>query len=255
MKMKVKEVADLVGISVRTLHHYDKIGLLKPEEITDSGYRLYSNKDLETLQQILFFRELEFTLKQIKEIIHRPSFNSEEALQTHRKMLLEKRERINKMIATIDKTIQYIKGEIRMTNEEKFAGFNFNHNPYEKEARQRWGDDVVERSNANLRGTSIDKQKAIEEKMNTIYRQLAKLKETSPESAEAQTIINNWYDFLNRYTGHHYSLDAFKGLGQMYVDDERFTKNIDQFGSGLAKFMRDAMDFYVDKQKMIVDFK
>ncbi len=148
--MKVKEVADLVGISVRTLHYYDQAGLLTPGERTESGYRLYSDKDLETLQQILFFRELGFPLKKIKEIIGSPSFDRGEALQLHRKMLLERRKRIDKMIATIDKTMQYVKGEIQMSNKEKFEGFDFSRNPYEKEARERWGNEAVDKSSAKL---------------------------------------------------------------------------------------------------------
>src|SRR5690554_1303147 len=98
MAMKVKEVADLVGISVRTLHHYDEIGLLKPEKTTEAGYRLYSDDNLETLQQILFFRELDFPLKKIKEIIQSPSFDRLEALKLHRKMLLDKQNQLNCMV-------------------------------------------------------------------------------------------------------------------------------------------------------------
>ena len=134
--MKVKEVADLVGISVRTLHHYDEIGLLIPDDTTGSGYRVYSDENLETLQQILFFRELGFPLKKIKEIIHNPSFDRQEALEIQHKMLLEKKNRLNKMIRTLEKTIQYSKGEIKMSNKEKFEGFNFSQNPYEQEARE-----------------------------------------------------------------------------------------------------------------------
>lgn len=247
--MKVKEVADLVGISVRTLHYYDQAGLLTPGGRTESGYRLYSDKDLETLQQILFFRELGFPLKKIKEIIGSPSFDRQEALQLHRKILLERRKRIDKMIATIDKTTQYVKGEIHMSNKEKFEGFEFSRNPYEKEARERWGNEAVDKSNAKLRNISEIERKAMGEKMNAIYRKLSELKNTSPESDEAQAAIKEWYDFLNHNTGHHYSLDAFKGLGQMYVEDKRFTNNIDKFGDGLAEFMRDAMAIYADKNK------
>ncbi|WP_120188723.1 MerR family transcriptional regulator [Ammoniphilus oxalaticus] len=244
--MKVKEVADLVGISVRTLHHYDEIGLLTPEKTTESGYRLYSDENIETLQQILFFKELDFPLKKIKEIINRPSFDRQDALQLHRKMLLEKRQRIDNMITTIDKTIRHAKGEIQMSNKEKFEGFDFSHNPYEQEARERWGDEAVEKSNANRSKLSEAQQKEINENMNDIYRKLAELRNTSPDSAEAQAGIKEWYDFLIQQTGHAYSLDAFRALGQMYVDDERFTKNIDQFGDGLATFMRDAMTVYAD---------
>lgn len=246
--MKVKEVADLVGISVRTLHHYDEIGLLTPEETTESGYRIYSENNLETLQQILFFKELGFPLKKIKEIISSPSFDRAEALELHRKMLLEKRSRINQMIQTIDKTIQHTKGEIEMSNKEKFEGFDFSSNPYEQEARERWGDKAVDESNAKINSMSKNEKKAWEEEFNSIYKELAKIRHESPESEAAQAGIKVWYDFLNSM-GHYYSLDAFKGLGQMYVDDERFTKNIDQFGDGLAVFMRDAMVIYADRNK------
>lgn len=124
MAMKVKEVAELVGISVRTLHHYDEIGLLTPDEVTSAGYRLYSDANLEMLQQILFFKELDFSLKDIKEIINNPSFDREEALNMHRRILLEKRQRLDLMIATIDKSVQHVRGEIKMTAKEQFEGFN-----------------------------------------------------------------------------------------------------------------------------------
>ena len=102
MAMKVKELADLVGISVRTLHYYDEIGLLSPQKSTDSGYRLYSNDDLEILQQILFFRKLDFPLKEIKQIISSSSFDKQEALIKHKKMLVEKRSQIDKLINTVN---------------------------------------------------------------------------------------------------------------------------------------------------------
>lgn len=247
MKMKIKEVADLVGVSVRTLHHYDHIGLLKPAEITEAGYRLYSDENLETLQQILFFKELDFPLKKIKEIMANPSFRREEALEIHRKMLLEKRRHIDKMIQTIDQTTKHMKGEIQMTNEEKFDGFDFSNNPYEEEARMRWGDDTVDKTNAHLKKMSKTKQTDMNEQMNEVFRKLADLKEMSPTDEKVQGIIQAWHDLLNNNTGHHYSLEAFKGLGEKYATDERFTKNIDQFGAGLALFMRRAMDAYVQK--------
>ncbi|PIC75908.1 MerR family transcriptional regulator [Sporosarcina sp. P19] len=241
--MKVKEVADLVGISVRTLHHYDEIGLLIPEETTDAGYRIYSDENLETLQQILFFRELGFPLKKIKEIIDSPSFDQQEALEMQHRMLLKEKNRLEQMIGTIEKTIQHLKGEIHMSNKEKFTGFDFSHNPYEQEAREKWGDKAVDEANEKAKNmTAFD-----QEKFNEVFRSLAAIRHLSPDSKEVQEKITKWHLFLNEMG--NYSLDAFKGLGQMYVDDERFTKNIDQFGEGLAKFMCTAMSVYVDRNK------
>lgn len=238
--MKVKEVAKLVGISVRTLHHYDDLGLLIPERTTEAGYRVYSDENIDTLQQILFFKELGFPLKKIKEIINSPSFERQAALELQHKMLLEKSKRIDQMITTIEKTIQHSKGELRMSNQEKFVGFDFSHNPYEQEARAKWGDQAVDE--ANQKAKNID-----QDDFNTIYRNLAEIRHLAPDSEESQKGIDQWYQFLNKMG--KYSLDAFKELGQMYVADERFTKNIDQFGEGLAKFMCDAMAIYADMKR------
>lgn len=245
--MKVREVADIVGISVRTLHHYDEIALLTPEETTKSGYRIYSSHDLETLQQILFFRELGIPLKKIKEIIYSPSFDRIEALELHRKLLLEKRSRLDKMIHTIDKTMDQTKGGMKMTDKEKFEGFDFSKNPYEQEARDRWGDKAVDETNAKIDSLSKGGKHAFETEFNAIYKKLAEIRHELPDSDIAQEGIKRWYDFLNKVGS--YSLDAFKGLGQMYVEDERFNKNIDQFGDGLAVFMRDAMAVYADNHQ------
>src|SRR5699024_8102020 len=134
--MKVKEVAVLVGTSVRTLHHYDEIGLLTPDK-TKTGYRIYSQDHLATLQQILFFREYDFSLQKIKEIIHRPTFERKEPLQFHKNMLHDKREKLDQMIRTVKQTIQHMEVEMDITNEEQFVGFDLTENKYEEEARKR----------------------------------------------------------------------------------------------------------------------
>lgn len=245
--MKVKEVADLVGISVRTLHYYDEIGLLQPSTMTDAGYRIYSKENLEHLQQILFFREMGFPLKRIKEILNSPQFDRLEALEIHRNMLLKKRDQFDQMLETIDKTIRHMKGEIDMTDKERFKGFDFSKNPYEEEARKRWGDQVVDESNTRINRMSIEEKQALGEEFDVLYKQLAAVRHESPDSADAQGLIKKWYDYINQFG--QYTLEAFKGLGQMYVDDERFKKNIDQYGEGLAEFMRDAMAIFADSQK------
>lgn len=242
--LKIKEVANLVGISVRTLHHYDEIGLLCPDEVTDSGYRLYSERNLDDLQQILFYRELDVPLKKIKEIMSRPSFDQVEALQSHRSLLSEKRKQLDQMIRTIDKTLRFKKGEIQMSNQEKFSGFDFSGwNKHEQEARDRWGDEVVDKAAANVAGN----EKEMGEEMNQIYRQLASIRHLDPSSKEAQEAIGTWFTFLNKIGT--YSLDAFAGVGEMYVADDRFTENIDQFGEGLSAFMCDAMKEYASQNK------
>jgi DNA-binding transcriptional MerR regulator len=245
--MRVKEVADLVGISVRTLHHYDEIGLLVPDQVTESGYRIYSDENLATLQQILFFKELGFPLKKIKEILNSPSFDQYEALKLHREMLIKKRDQLNQMINTVEKTILHLKGEIKMTNEERFEGFDFRKNPYEQEARKRWGDKVVDQSNKNIQSMTEGEQKEFAKSFDIIFRKLAGLRHLPPDSEEAQAAIKEWYEVLNKIN--HYSLAMFKSLGQMYVDDQRFTKNIDRYGEGLAQFMCEAMAVFADQSK------
>ncbi|PBB06356.1 MerR family transcriptional regulator [Salimicrobium humidisoli] len=243
MTMKVKEIAELAGVSVRTLHHYDEIGLLVPDEVTEAGYRIYSDKNLDTLQQILFFKELGFPLEKIKEIMHNPSFDRQQALIRQRDMLYRKRSQLNEVIRTIEKTIQESKGERKMPNRDKFTGFDFSHNPYEEEARERWGDEAVDESEEKVKNMNGYDQ----EKFNEIFRELARIRGVSPESDTAQDKIGIWYHYLNEVG--NYSPQAFEGLGHMYVNDERFTENIDQFGEGLAAFMSQAMSIYAERNK------
>ncbi|PYZ97515.1 MerR family transcriptional regulator [Alteribacter lacisalsi] len=242
--MQVKQVAELTGVSVRTLHHYDKIGLLKPESVTEAGYRIYSDDNLEKLQQILFFREIGFPLSKIKDILDNPDFNRKEALRLQRNALMEKRRRLNRMIATVEKTLDHERGDREMSKKEQFEGFDFSRNPYEQEARDRWGDKAVDQSQEKVKGFDTA---VMQQEMNDLYRELASIRHLDPASNEAQQAIGKWYRMLQQFGS--YTPEMFRSLGQMYVDDERFTKNIDRFGTGLASFMRDAMAVYAEKQK------
>ncbi|MGD7044682.1 MerR family transcriptional regulator [Jeotgalibacillus proteolyticus] len=246
MTYKIKEVADLVGISVRTLHHYDEIGLLIPDQLSQTGYRLYSEENLETLQQILFFRELDFPLKEIKEMMSQPDYNRQEALELHRKLLLEKRKRLDQLLVSIDKTILHMKGEIKMSQKEKFEGFDFSQNPYEKEARERWGDEKVDEAKEKTGKLTASEQQNMQNEMEELYRQIASIRHGAADGEEAQKLIHQWYLWLNKVG--NYSLEAFKGLGELYTNDERFTKNIDQFGEGLSEFLRQSMAVYADRR-------
>ncbi|CAD2074139.1 HTH-type transcriptional activator mta [Jeotgalicoccus aerolatus] len=242
--MRTKELADIAGISVRTLHYYDTIGLLSPEIDRENGYRNYSDQDVSTLQQILFFRQLNFKLTQIKDILNSPKYHQTEALLEQKDIILKEQTRLNNILKLIDKTIQAERGEITMTNEEKFSGVDFSHNPYEQEAREKWGDEKVEQANQNLKKMGA---KEAEREFDEIYTQLADLRHLDPESDAAQQEIGKWYDFLNKVG--EYTPEMFKNLGEMYTADERFTKNIDKYGDGLAEFMKEAMTVYYEQHK------
>jgi len=245
--MNVKQVAQLAKVSVRTLHHYDEIGLLIPDHVTEAGYRQYSEHNLQTLQHILFFKELGFSLKEIHRIIHNPSFDTFEALQLQRRSLLAKREQLEKMIATIDRTISHVKGETEMSAKDKFEGLQWDNNPYEQEAREKWGDHAVNESKQRVSKLSKDDKAELEREWNEIYRGLAERIGTPVDSEETMLLTKRWYELLN--TMGSYSYEAFIGLGQMYVQDERFTKNIDQYGEGLAQYMCDAMGYWGQLQQ------
>lgn len=242
--MRTKELADIAGISVRTLHYYDTIGLLSPEIDRENGYRNYSDQDVSTLQQILFFRQLNFKLTQIKDILNSPKYHQTEALLEQKDIILKEQTRLNNILKLIDKTIQAERGEITMTNEEKFSGVDFSHNPYEQEAREKWGDEKVEQANQNLKKVGT---KEAEREFDEIYTQLADVRHLDPESDAAQQEIGKWYDFLNKVG--EYTPEMFKNLGEMYTADERFTKNIDKYGDGLAEFMKEAMTVYYEQHK------
>lgn len=137
MAYTVKAVSDLAGISIRTLHHYDEIGLVKPAHKTASGYRLYTEEDLERFQQVLFFRELGFSLKDIKEIVSRLDFDRRKALLDHRELLLDRQERLGRLVQSIDRTLDAMERGIAMNAKEMFDGFD--QAEYAEEARQRWG--------------------------------------------------------------------------------------------------------------------
>lgn len=245
--MNIKELARITKVSVRTLQHYDNIGLLKPVRNPENGYRNYREEDLYTLQQILVYKECGFPLKSIKKIIESENTDRLESLDIQKRYLEFERKKLERMIHTLELTKKHLKGEIKMKNEDKFEGFDFSKNPYEDEARARWGDKAVDESKAHIKGLGKEGAKAMGEEMTDIFKRLSKFKDGKPNDEEAQKIIHEFYIFLNTNVGYKYSYEAFKGLGQMYVLDGRFTENIDKFGEGLAKFMADAMEVYSEK--------
>lgn len=243
--MKTKDVAKLANISVRTLHHYDKIGLLSPKRNKENDYREYYLDDLSKLQQILFFKECGFSLGKIKSLLQRTDFNYNEAFELQRKYLIHEKNRIENMLKMLDKSKKALKGDLTMTNEEKFEGFDFSSNPYEEEAREKWGDEAIDKSNNYLAALNKDKLKELNAGMENILKDLAKLKKEKPDSEEVQAEMKRFFEFLNSL-GYKYSYEAFAGLGELYTLDERFTKSIDKFGEGLADFLSKSMSFFAE---------
>ncbi len=245
--MNSKEVAKISGVSVRTLHHYDELGLLIPRRHPDNGYRQYSQADLDKLQQILFFRECGFALEKIKSIVADPTFDPLEAFLLQKKALLYEKARIEQMLVTLEKSIQEVRGERKMQKKEKFEGFDFSKNPYEEEARERWGDEAVDRSQSHLNKMDKNQQQKLGEDMNGLFQELADISHLDPASEEVQTEMQKMFEFFNSSFGYAYSYEAFAGLGRMYIDDERFKENIDKFRPGLSEFLAEAMKSFAEK--------
>lgn len=254
MSYKIKEVADMVGVSVRTLHHYDKIGILKPESVTPAGYRLYNDGDLERLQQVLFFKELDFSLEEIKEILDNPYFNRKHALKTHRELLIEKKKRLDKIIKSVAKTIDSIEGGIDMNKKEMFEGFGMSEieahkEKYAEETKQKYGEsDAYKESMKKTSKYTKEDWARINASNERIYGKIVANMDKGIDNLEVQNAVD---ELRQEITNNFYNctIEIFRGLGDLYVNDERFTVNIDKHKQGLAKFLSEAMHYYCDNIK------
>ena len=243
--MRISEVAKLTGITVRTLHYYDEIGLLKPSEITEAGYRLYSREDLEILQQILFFRELDFPLSQIKEIMNNPNCDKEEALKKQKELLIQQRQRIEGLIKLIEKRIE---GDNNMSFKEfDMNEIEENKKKYAKEVKERWGTSkAYEESEKKTSSYNKEKWGDINQETSEIFKGFAELRNSDPGSEEVQELVRRWQKYI---TDDFYTCtnEILSGLGLMYVEDERFKENLDKNGEGTAKLMAEAIKIYCSK--------
>lgn len=237
LKMLIKEFADLAGVSVRTLHYYDDIGLLKPSCVDkNTGYRYYDEKSLIRMQEILFFRELDFSLKSIGEILSSPDYDKNKALKEQKQLLTIKKERLEKLIIAIDNAA---KGENIMKTFD-----NSEFEKYKAEAKKKWGDtaafDEYEKRINNNNAAAADK-------MMDIFCRMGKIKDSSPNGGEAKALVAELKKFIceNYYTC---TDEILSGLGKMYIGDSRFTENIDKAGgTGTAAFAAKAIEEYCKK--------
>lgn len=251
MEYTIQSLSKISNITTRTLRYYDEINLLKPKKINSSGYRIYGEKEIDKLQQILFYKELGLDLNNINKILKDPSFDKLSALLSHKEKLLEHKERLDLLIKNIDKTILNIKGEYTMSNKEKFEGFkekfiNENEKNYGLEIRNKYGNDTINKSNSLFKNMSEEKYNDFVSLENKIIDELIKnYKTSSPDSKEGQNIAKLHKEWLC-YTWTKYTKEAHKGLASMYLCDERFKMYYDKHGDGIAEFLKNCIDIFTN---------
>ena len=242
MKMQIKEFADFTGVSVRTLHYYDEIGLLKPAFVDKAtGYRYYDENSLLRMQEILFYRELDFSLKSIGEILSSPNYDTRKSLEEQKILLTLKKERLERLISSIDDAM---KGANVMS---AFETSEFEK--YKAAAREKWGKtDAYKEYAERTENYSKQKWNDLAEGMDHIMAEFALCmkKVESPDSTEAQNLVKK---LQNHITENYYlcTNEILASLGQMYVADERFTNNIDKHADGTAAFICEAIEVYCRK--------
>ena len=242
MSYTVKQLADLANISRRTLHYYDEIGLLKPETVAPNGYRGYSELSLFRLQQILFYRELGFSLDEIHQIFERPDFDLLQALEAQRSGLLGRRARLERLIQTVEMTIGKIKGAVPMADQQLFEGFSSEQEKeYAHQAVERWGEDAAQ-SIHRWHTYGKQKQAAILAESGAIYQELVGLLEQEPHSPQVQELIARWHQNLRNF--YEPSKGLMLRLADMYVEAPDFRATFDRFHVDLAPFMRRAIQHY-----------
>lgn len=252
MEYSINEVARMSGISTRTLRYYDEIGLLLPLKVRSNGYRIYGKNEINTLQQILFYRELELPLEEIRKLLVDEGFDRQEALRSHYEKLLQKRHQIDLLLENLRLSLEEEKGRIRMKDKDKFLGFKEkklkeNEEKYGKEIREKYGEDMVEKSNAKYMGQSKEQYEKAESLSLEILEKLKTLTGTVPaDSVEGKNLAKLHKEWLMLYWP-VYDKEAHRGLGDMYVEDERFKAFYDTSVEGAAAFLRDCIYAYTKK--------
>jgi DNA-binding transcriptional MerR regulator len=244
----VKRLADLAGVTVRTLHHYDHIGLLKPTTIGGNAYRYYGEDAVYRLQQILFYRELGMPLADIKQIVGRRDFDVLAALENHRSALQAQTRRLRRLIRTIDNTTRHLKGTGAMNPKNLFEGFSDEEQEqYAAEAAQRWDPETVKASNDKWKAYSDEQKKRILAEGTALNADLVAAMPKGAASSEAQAAIGRWHAHMQSFWSP--TDEQLLGLADLYNGDERFRANYENLAPGLAAFMRTAIQNYVNSRK------
>ncbi|MBD7937702.1 MerR family transcriptional regulator [Cytobacillus sp. Sa5YUA1] len=250
MLYSIKQMAQMSGVSTRTLRYYDEIHLLEPAKINEAGYRFYSTVEVDRLQQILFYRELNFKLSDIQKILASENQSIQSILHTHYDALVEKRHHIDSLIKAVEHTIAYHKGEIEMSNEEKFAAFKKkrveeNESMFGEEIREKYGTETVDEANKSWMQMSEESYKEMQEVERELIERLKQFNQQTDQQVEdAKQIVMLHKEWL-QYSWSTYSSEAHKGLAEMYIADERFTQYYDEkAGVGAARLLRDSILAY-----------
>jgi len=242
----VQQLARLAGVSARTLHYYDHIGLLKPSARTAAGYRLYGEADLLRLQQILFFRELDFPLADIQAILDEPNFDQVQALRDHRQMLQQEADRLGRLLNTIEKTLSRLtEDNMTMTDEELYEGFTPEQiERYTREANERYDPKIVAESNRRVRNMSRAQWQTVKAEGGAVAQQLADLMDKEPGDAAVQAAVARHYAWVDNFW--HPTAESYHGLGQGYAEHPEFRAFYEKYRPGLADFLCAAMSYYAD---------
>lgn len=244
----VKQLSKLAGISVRTLHYYDELGLLEPESVGANGYRHYGEKSVLKLQQILLYRELGLSLEKIKAIVGSPDFKVLHALQSHKEALQGQVERLERIVQTVDNTIQQLKGSGTMNEKGLFEGFSEEeHEKYSQEAEQIYNPETVRKSNRKWKAYDPAEKERILAEGKAIYTDLANVMTKVASDQQVQAVIARWHKHLQYFWSPND--EELLGLADLYNDDPRFKINYEKVAPGLAGFMREAVKLYVNRQK------
>jgi DNA-binding transcriptional MerR regulator len=242
----VRQLAKLAGVTVRTLHHYDQIGLLRPGARTAAGYRLYRETDLLRLQQILLFREMDVPLEQIREILDDPRFDLVQALRGHRQTLQARAARLETLLHTIDKTIAQLtpsEDTAMLTVEELYEGFSREDaERYRREARANWGEERVEATEQRARKMSKAQWQAVGQQGEAATQLMASLMDKTPDDPAVQAAIAQHHAWIENF--YPAPAELYRGLGQMYVEHPEFRAFYEKVRPGLAEFMQAAMAHY-----------
>lgn len=243
MAYTVKKMNELSGVSVRTLHFYEEIGLLKPAYYGNNGYRYYEEKELLHLQQILFFKELGFTLKQIQKVLGRSDFDQLRALHSHKEALSKEWEKIGQLLKTIDKTIKHLKGQKKMKDDELFSGFSLVKPGTGKEPYFLAESVVLN----NLKPCTIAKEELIQQS-HALFKELVQCVKNglAPSTKEVQSIIKRHHTYAEQC--HNATKEVYKSLAELYRQHPAFKKQLDPFHKDLAEFMAKAMEAFANRE-------